>query len=58
MFELVNEPAHNFENLVSFSSHNKAASDIKRIAADLIFFVMSILLDKPMLLQRQKDPQR
>ena len=29
----------------------------KRIAADLIFLVVNILLDKPMLLQCQKDPQ-
>jgi hypothetical protein len=57
MLEFVDQPAHNLENFVSFSAEDEATSYIKSIAADLIFFVMSILLDKPMLFQGQKNPQ-
>ena len=58
MLQLVDQPTHYLENFASFSSNDEATSDIKRIAADLILFVLNIPLNKPMLFQCQKDPQR
>jgi adenine-specific DNA methylase len=46
MLQLMDQLPHYFDNLISFSSNDEATSDIKRIAADLIFFVVDIPLNK------------